>query len=55
MFHFDSYRIENKTILYAIVGLLSRKMCIGIKFPQIYIIRDAWRETDLQYTWLRQN
>jgi hypothetical protein len=28
------------------VGLLSRKMYIGIKFPQIYIIRDTWKEWD---------
>jgi hypothetical protein len=37
----EKVRRENKTILYAIVGLLSRKMYIGIKFPQIYIIRDT--------------
>jgi hypothetical protein len=34
-------RREKKTILYAIVGLLSRKIYIGIKLPQIYIACDT--------------
>jgi hypothetical protein len=34
----EKVRRENKTILYAIVGLLSRKIYIAIKFPQIYAL-----------------
>jgi hypothetical protein len=34
-------RRENKTILYAIVGLRTRKIYISMKFPQIYIIFDT--------------
>jgi hypothetical protein len=55
-------RREKKTILYAIVGLLPRKIYIGIKLTQIYIICDTWREavssihsSEGFYIWLYQS
>jgi hypothetical protein len=42
------------------VGLLSKKIYISMKFPQIYIIFDTWRECDSLHgphrfnTWLQQ-
>jgi hypothetical protein len=33
----EKVRRKKKTILFAVVGLLSRNIYIGVKFPQIYI------------------
>jgi hypothetical protein len=37
----EKVRREKETILYAIVGQLSKKIYIGIKLPQIYILCDT--------------
>jgi hypothetical protein len=57
----EKVRRKKKTILYAVVGLLSRNISILIKFPQIYILCDTWIENDTSMhgsrifnTWLHQ-
>jgi pseudouridine-5'-phosphate glycosidase len=37
----EKVRREKKTILYSTVGLLSGKIYIGLKLPQIYILCDT--------------